>query len=73
MLDACARLEVPWDTWRLALSGGMDSRAILVGLVRAGKRPSCITWGSGAARRDPRNDAAIGPRLAGSFGLPHSY
>jgi hypothetical protein len=73
VLDACARLDLPWGTWRLAISGGMNSRSILVGLARAGRRPTCITWGCRAARRDPRNDAAIGSRLAGSFGLPHAF
>jgi hypothetical protein len=73
VLDACARLDLPWETWCLALSGGMNSRSILVGLARVGKRPTCVTWGRAAARRDPRNDAAIGPRLADRFGLPHSF
>ncbi len=73
VLDACARLEVPWATWRLALSGGMDSRSIVSGLVRAGKRPTCITWGRKAARRDAKNDAAVGELVARHFGLPHCF
>jgi hypothetical protein len=73
ILDACARLDLPWATWLLALSGGMDSRTMLVGLVRAGRRPTCVTWGREAARGDPKNDAAIGERVANHFGLPHVF
>ena len=51
----------------------MDSRSILSGLVRAGKRPACITWGLKAARRDAKNDAAVGERVAEHFGLPHCF
>ena len=73
ILDACARLDVPWETWLLALSGGMDSRSILVGLACAGRRPTCVTWGREAARGDPKNDAAIGERVADRFGVPHVF
>ena len=73
IMDACARLEVPWPTWRLALSGGMDSRSILLGLVKAGKKPNCITWGLAAARADEKNDAAIAAARASGFGLQHEY
>ena len=62
--DACRRFDVPWETWRVALSGGMDSRGIVLGLVRAGKRPATVTWGQAAARRDYRNDAVIAPLVA---------
>ena len=44
-----------------------------MGLLRAGKRPACITWGLAAAQRDPKNDAAIAQRLAGRFGLEHRF
>lgn len=73
ILDACARLDVPWDAWRLALSGGIDSRLILMGLTAAGHRPACITWGRVAARRDHRNDAVIGELLAARMGVPHMF
>ena len=73
MLDACARLDLPWATWRLALSGGMDSRAILAGLVGAGARPACVTWGSRAAPRDPKSDAAVAELVAERFGVSRAY
>jgi hypothetical protein len=73
IFDVCARLDVPWPAWRLALSGGMDSRSILLGLVRAGKRPACITWGCTAALGDRKNDAVIADRVADHFGLPHRF
>jgi hypothetical protein len=73
VLESCARLDVPWSEWRLALSGGMDSRALLFGLLNAGQRPRCITWGLKSARQDPKNDAAVGERLADYFGLQHTF
>jgi asparagine synthetase B (glutamine-hydrolysing) len=72
-MDSCARLDVSWPEWRLALSGGMDSRSILLGLLNAHRKPACITWGLAAARRDPKNDAVVGERLAAYYGLPHTF
>jgi hypothetical protein len=73
VMESCARLDVSWSEWRLALSGGMDSRGILFGLLNAGKKPTCITWGLESARQDPENDAAVGERLARYYGLQHAF
>jgi hypothetical protein len=71
--DACARLDLPWESWRLALSGGMDSRSIALGLVRAGVRPVTVTWGRAAARRDYKSDAVIAGVVAERLGLQNVY
>lgn len=59
-------------SWAIALSGGIDCRAILCLLPdRNGLR--AITWGLRESRDDPNNDAVIAGRLARHFGLEHCY
>ena len=57
----------------LTLSGGYDSRALLLGLAHAGKPPDCITWGLASSLDDPANDAAVARRLAERFGRSFRY
>ena len=57
----------------LTLSGGCDSRSLLVGLAVARKPVTCVTWGLAASLADPKNDAAIARRLAQRFDMPHEY
>jgi asparagine synthetase B (glutamine-hydrolysing) len=73
ILDSCANLDVPLSNWLLPLSGGMDSRSILLGLVKAGKRPRCVTWGLRSSLDDPANDAVVARRVAESVGVEHTY
>jgi len=56
--------------WVLALSGGYDSRCILLMLK---ERLPAITWGLRAALADPQSDAAVAAQLAAQFGLEHTY
>ena len=44
-----------------------------MGLAKAAKPVTCVTWGLAASLADPRNDAAIARRLAQGFGMPHKY
>jgi len=60
----------------LPLSGGYDSRAILLFLRRHSGRDApvrAITWGTRAALRDPGSDASIARELCRSLGVEHSY
>jgi hypothetical protein len=71
--DTCAYLEPEVERWPLLLSGGYDSRALLVGMRRAGITPSCVTWGFEAALRDQGSDAAVARQLAAAVGAPHEF
>jgi hypothetical protein len=73
ILDACADLGVDLAEWVLPLSGGMDSRALLLALLATGRRPRCVTWGLSGAAADPANDAAIARTLAEATGVEHRY
>lgn len=73
VFDVCARLDVERVPSALTLSGGYDSRSLLVGLARAGKSVRCVTWGLAASASRPGNDAVIARRLAERFGMPYEY
>jgi asparagine synthetase B (glutamine-hydrolysing) len=73
IFGVCAKLDVESSSTALTLSGGCDSRSLLVGLASAGKSVTCVTWGLAASPADPRNDAAIARLLARRFGMPHEY
>lgn len=64
-------LAVDWTRWRLALSGGNDSRAILQRL--RDHRVECVTWGVAAAPWDPHSDAGVARRLAMRAGVGLTY
>jgi asparagine synthetase B (glutamine-hydrolysing) len=73
LLDACSDLRVDLADWVLPLSGGMDSRALLVALLETGRKPRCVTWGLRDAVNDPTNDAAVARELAAATGVEHRY
>ena len=73
LLDACADLHVDFSDWVLPLSGGMDSRALLLAFLAAGRRPDCVTWGLRSSVKDPANDAAVAKVLAETVGVAHRY
>jgi hypothetical protein len=65
-------LKLRGEQWTLALSGGMDSRALLFHLKdKAGI--NLVTWGTGAALHRRTSDSCIARRLAEVSGLPHRY
>jgi hypothetical protein len=70
---ACASLRLEGARAALTLSGGYDSRSLLVGLAHAGVPLTCLTWGLQSSLVDPRNDAAIARQLAERFDLRHEY
>ena len=74
--DSLARviggLEIDYSRWRMLLSGGIDSRAILLNLPR-GDGLQCITWGMRSAMQVKESDAYIAAELARSLKVPHCY
>ena len=73
-IDAsCASADLDLTRWVLPLSGGMNSRALLIALLRAGRPPRCVTWGLSSSPDDPRNDAAVAKALAERMGVEHRY
>jgi hypothetical protein len=67
-------LKLDFDSWVVALSGGVDSRCSLVLSQRhaaAGRPLHCITWGTAASRDVPGSDAAIARQLCEKYG--HSF
>jgi len=58
--------------WVLPLSGGVDSRALLLGMGLRENLP-CITWGTKAALQQPKSDAVVARRLTEHFGIPFRY
>ncbi len=73
LLETCADLDVSLDSWLLPLSGGLDSRVILAGLVAAGRRPRCVTWGLRRSLDDPGSDSAVARRIARYYGVQHTF
>jgi hypothetical protein len=58
--------------WWLPLSGGYDSRCLLV-LLQEKLRPTCVTWGLRSSLAMPYNDAYVARQLAEYYHLPHEY
>ncbi len=61
-----------YSRWVLPLSGGFDSRAILLMLQqRRGLR--AVTWGRAEAIRQRGNDAYVARQVAAAAGIDHQY
>ncbi|MGZ4199592.1 MAG: hypothetical protein ACXVP1_05350 [Thermoleophilia bacterium] len=73
VFTACRDVDLSGTSWVLPLSGGHDSRALLVGLLRTGARPLCVTWGLSSSLDQPGNDAYVAQQLTAHFGLEHRY
>ncbi len=70
---ACEALDLDLTDWRLPLSGGKDSRCLLVYLLRAGHKPRCITWGMQPRRLSPNSDAQVADQVARVMGVDREY
>jgi hypothetical protein len=71
--QTCEALDLRMDDWRLPLSGGKDSRCLLIYLQRAGHRPKCITWGMERSRLSANSDAQIAALVARAMGVEQEY
>ncbi len=67
-----AALDVDTDRWELPLSGGLDSREILIRLQDRDNLQT-LTWGTEAALDDPESDAVRARELAQACDVPHRY
>jgi asparagine synthetase B (glutamine-hydrolysing) len=65
-------LELDTDCGALALSGGYDSRMILL-MLQDRPHLQTVTWGRPGAASEPRNDANIAQQLATKMHTDHSY
>ena len=70
--DVFERLRVECSQWDLMLSGGYDSRAILL-MLRNRDCLRCITWGLASSVSDSLGDAYIARQLASHFHVQHKY
>lgn len=64
------RVIRPDSDWTLPLSGGYDSRALL---LLAPRTLPTLTWGSAASARDKMSDSVVAADLAASVGAPHEF
>jgi hypothetical protein len=66
------QLDLDPDQWVLPLSGGTDSRAILL-MLKDRRRLRTVTWGLETALKDRFSDASIAQALAKHYELDHEY
>jgi hypothetical protein len=71
--EVCRDMDLGDRAFALPLSGGLDSRSILLAMLATGSRPRCVTWGPPAAAGDPKSDAAVATRLARALELDHRF
>jgi asparagine synthetase B (glutamine-hydrolysing) len=70
--ESLGSLEFDWSRWILPLSGGFDSRLVLLWLNnRKGLRT--ITWGTPQAPQIRGSDAWVAPQVAKALGVSHEY
>jgi asparagine synthetase B (glutamine-hydrolysing) len=70
--DTFQHLALDYSEWDLLLSGGCDSRAILL-MLKNRQKLRCITWGLKSSLTDPTNDAYIARQVADHFCVEHKY
>jgi len=76
MVSTFESIKLDFKKWVLPLSGGYDSRAILVMLnyVKQNTRDlKTITWGLKDRRKKKGNDAYVAKKLADHFGISNKY
>lgn len=67
------RFDIPFQRTTLPLSGGYDSRYILLQLLKKNIRPKTVTWGHPDSLLEDGNDASVAQKLANHFELDHSF
>jgi asparagine synthetase B (glutamine-hydrolysing) len=72
LAGVCESLQLPRDQWCLPLSGGADSRALLLFMSRQAA-PDCITWGRASDVQEPGSDAYVAQAVARQLGVKHQF
>lgn len=70
--SSCDGFGIDPSDWTLPLSGGLDSRALLLEYQDADGIDT-VTWGTASALDDPDSDAVVAKELAAACDVPHSY
>jgi len=70
--DTFNAININIERWELPLSGGLDSRELLLRLQDR-KSLRTFTWGTNAALDDPETDAMRARELAEACDVPHRY
>ena len=73
LVATCSKLELPSERWRLPLSGGYDSRAMLLMLAANGRSLGTVTWGTSRAVTERNGDATVARELSATVGVPNLY
>lgn len=72
MEETFDNLSIDFSKWILPLSGGFDSRAILL-MLKNRQGLKAVTWGLESSLRDKRNDAYVARALAKHYYIDHCY
>ena len=72
LYNSINNLNLDYSKWVLPLSGGYDSRCILL-MTKKKKRLKCVTWGLSDSQYDKDNDAYIAKELTSLLDLRHQY
>jgi hypothetical protein len=70
--DACRAWSFDPDKWLLTLSGGADSRCLLV-MLHQRKGLKSATWGTTSSRSEEGNDAQVARAIADLFGVENRF
>ena len=67
------RIHLDCRQWVLPISGGYDSRLLLLMLREAHPQLRCVTWGEKGALENKFNDAAVAKSLCRELKIKHEY
>lgn len=70
--ESCGGFDIDPSAWALPLSGGVDSRALLLA-YRDAEGLETVTWGTADALAEPDSDATVAGEVASACGVPHEY
>jgi len=71
--SALDRIKIDPQDWVLPLSGGYDSRMLLLQFHRNYKNIRCVTWGKSKAQQQRWTDAAVATDLCKVLNVNHTY
>jgi len=69
-----SNIKYDFSKWYLPLSGGYDSRAILLFLKKYNKEEiTTVTWGTKESKKNPQTDSYIAKKLANKAGVKNLF